>query len=163
MVSSESSMEFGQSANFISAADLTWVACAMGLAYVLRYGWVWNGPPGHSAAISRPLCWRRYLYGSCSPHGSSWTGSCSGWRFSSVVSQLLLAVSLLIVTLLVCGYLLRLYVSRLMLGYFCLLLFLGLSTNPIRCVFRLPIPISKRCRTQSRHCRQRIFSSRDGR
>jgi lipopolysaccharide/colanic/teichoic acid biosynthesis glycosyltransferase len=119
-------MKFDNLRNFISAADLTWVACAMGLAYVLRYGWVWNGPPGHSAAIFTPPLLASVLVWILLSARLQLDGFRSGWRFSSVVSQLLLAVSLLIVTLLVCGYLLRLYVSRLMLGYFCLLLFLGL-------------------------------------
>ncbi len=48
-----------------------------------------------------------------------------GWRFSAVVSQLLSAVSLLMMSLIVGGYLARQYVSRLLLGYFGLLLFAG--------------------------------------
>jgi lipopolysaccharide/colanic/teichoic acid biosynthesis glycosyltransferase len=41
-----------------------------------------------------------------------------GWRFPAVLSQLLLAMSIVILTLLASGYMFRAYVSRLVVGYF---------------------------------------------
>jgi lipopolysaccharide/colanic/teichoic acid biosynthesis glycosyltransferase len=50
-----------------------------------------------------------------------------GWRLSAVVSQLLLAVSGLMLILLAGGYLFRSYVSRLALVYFSVLLYVGFA------------------------------------
>src|ERR1700730_3133116 len=118
-------MKFDNLRSWISAADLAWVAIAMALAYLLRYGWVWNGPPGRSAAIFMLPLLAAILVWSLLSSRLHLDGIHGGWRFSAVVSQLLPAVSLLMVTLLVGGYLVRQYVSRLMLGYFCLLLLVG--------------------------------------
>src|SRR5258708_39810776 len=48
-----------------------------------------------------------------------------GWRFSAVLSQLFPAVLSLMVILLASGYITRWYMSRLALGYFGVLLFIG--------------------------------------
>jgi lipopolysaccharide/colanic/teichoic acid biosynthesis glycosyltransferase len=111
--------------SWISVADLAWVTIAMALAYLLRYGWAWDGPPGRSAAMFLLPSLAAALIWSLLSSRLQLDGFRGGWRFSAVVSQLLSAVALLMMSLLVGGYLARQYVSRLMLGYFGVLLFAG--------------------------------------
>src|ERR1700730_11893384 len=118
-------MKFHNLRNWISVVDLAWIAIAMALAYLLRYGWAWDGPPGRSAAIFMLPSLVAVLVWSLLSSRLQLDGFRGGWRFSAVFSQLLSAVSLLMMSLLVGGYLGRQYVSRLMLGYFGLLLFVG--------------------------------------
>lgn len=110
---------------WILAADLAWSLLAFLGAEALRYDGVWN-PVGRAASESllpflagTAILWF-FL--------SSWMKlDCfrGGWRFPAVVSQVLLAVLCLMFVLLSAGYLWRGYVSRLALGYFGILLFLG--------------------------------------
>src|SRR5690242_15168510 len=118
-------MKFDNLRNWISVADSAWVAIAISLAYLLRYGWAWDGPPGRSAAIFMVPSLAAVLVWSVLSTRLQLDGFRGGWRFSAVVSQLLSAVSLLKMSLLVSGYLARQYVSRLMLAYFGLLLLVG--------------------------------------
>jgi lipopolysaccharide/colanic/teichoic acid biosynthesis glycosyltransferase len=118
-------MKFENLRKWISMVDLAWVAIAATLAYLLRYGWAWEGPAGRSAAIFVLPSLAAILAWSLLSSRLQLDGFRGGWRFSAVVSQLLSAVSLLMMFLLVGGYLARQYVSRLMLGYFGLLLFVG--------------------------------------
>jgi len=111
--------------NSILTADLAWGALAMPLAYLMRYGWVWRGPKDNSALIFLPPLMAVLLFWSVM---SSWVrldGFRASWVFAAVVSQLLLAVAALMSALFAIAYLGRQFVSRLTLGYFGLLLFLG--------------------------------------
>lgn len=111
--------------NSILTADLAWGMLAMPLAYLMRYGWVWHGPTDNSALIFVPPLMAALLVWSVM---SSWVrldGFRAGGAFPAVVSQLLLAVLALMSTLFAIGYLVREFISRLALGYFGLLLFLG--------------------------------------
>jgi lipopolysaccharide/colanic/teichoic acid biosynthesis glycosyltransferase len=118
-------MKFDNLRKWIWVADSAWVAVAMALAYLLRYGWAWDGPPGRSAALFLLPLLVAVLVWSWLSSRLQLDGFRGGWRFSAVVSQLLSAVSLLMMSLLVGGYLARQYVSRLLLGYFGLLLLAG--------------------------------------
>jgi lipopolysaccharide/colanic/teichoic acid biosynthesis glycosyltransferase len=121
--------------NSILTADLVWGMLAMPIAYLMRYGWVWHGPTDRSAAIFIPPLMAALLFWSVM---SSWVrldGFRTGWMFSAVVSQLLLAVLGVMLALFAIAYLLREYISRLTLGYFGLLLFSGFLT--IRLIARL--------------------------
>jgi lipopolysaccharide/colanic/teichoic acid biosynthesis glycosyltransferase len=109
----------------ILVMDLAWVAAAMGFACLLRYGWRWNGPEGVAVLSFLPVLlvalglW--FLL-------SSWLeldGFRGGWYFSAIVSRLFVAVTWLMLALLASAFLRREYVSRLVLGYFGGLLFLG--------------------------------------
>jgi lipopolysaccharide/colanic/teichoic acid biosynthesis glycosyltransferase len=109
----------------IMASDLAWIVAAMGFAYLVRYGWVWNGPDQGSVLIFAPLLlvalggWVLL---------SSWLkldGFRGGWYSPAILSQLFVAISWLMLTLLAVAYLRREYVSRLVLSYFWILLFLG--------------------------------------
>jgi len=113
---------------WILTADLAWMPVAFALGYFLRYGshWypsmdrvLWTYMPFVSAAM---LLWL-WL--------SSWMkldGFRLGWYFPAVASQLILADLSLILLLPAGGYLARFYISRLLLGYFAALLFLGFLT-----------------------------------
>jgi lipopolysaccharide/colanic/teichoic acid biosynthesis glycosyltransferase len=118
-------MKFDNLRKWIWVADSTWIAIAMALAYLLRYGWAWEGPPGRSAALFLLPSLATLLVWTLLSSRLQLDGFRGGWRFSAVISQLLSAVSLLMMSLLVGGYLGRQYVSRLLLGYFGLLLFAG--------------------------------------
>jgi len=111
--------------NSILKADLAWGMIAMLLAYLLRYGWIWHGPKDRTALVFIPPLMATLLLWSVM---SSWVrldGFRSGWLFSAVMSQVLLSVVALMCALFTLAYLSREFISRLALGYFGLLLFLG--------------------------------------
>lgn len=110
----------------ILAADLCWCLSAMALSYLLRYAQAWQDPARVPASAFAPFAVSALLF---------WTVLClllpldgfrGGWRFSAILSQLFPAVSSLMVILFAGAYLARLFMSRLVLGYFGILLFLGL-------------------------------------
>jgi lipopolysaccharide/colanic/teichoic acid biosynthesis glycosyltransferase len=111
--------------NTVLTADLAWGVLAMPLAYLLRYGWIWHGTAHSSALIFVPPLMATLLLWSVMSAWVRLDGFRAGWVFSAVVSQLFLAVLALMCALFTLAYLLREYVSRLALGYFGLLLFLG--------------------------------------
>jgi lipopolysaccharide/colanic/teichoic acid biosynthesis glycosyltransferase len=112
-------------ANCILAADLILIPAALALAYVFRYGLVWNGPAQGSFLIFLPLVVVSLLLW---VFLSSWMKlDCfgGGWRFPAVASQVFLAVGCMMGLLLTASYLAREYLSRLALSYFGILLFFG--------------------------------------
>ena len=94
------------------------------LPFALRVG-LGGARPGRSAALFLLPSLAAVLVWSWLSSRLQLDGFRGGWRFSAVVSQLLSAVSLLMMSLIVGGYLARQYVSRLLLGYFGLLLLAG--------------------------------------
>jgi lipopolysaccharide/colanic/teichoic acid biosynthesis glycosyltransferase len=106
----------------------------MGLGYLCRYGCVWRGPVGGSALTFLPFlivaigCWTLLS----SRFGLD--GFRGGWHSPAIVSELFLSISSLMVILLALAYLRREYVSRLVLSYFGLAIFLGFLA--IRLAFR---------------------------
>ena len=106
----------------------------MVLGYLCRYGWVWHGPVGGSALTFVPFlviaigCWMLLS----SRFGLD--GFRRGWYSPAIISELLLSISTLMVILLALAYLRREYVSRLVLSYFGLAVFLGFLA--IRFAFR---------------------------
>jgi lipopolysaccharide/colanic/teichoic acid biosynthesis glycosyltransferase len=111
--------------NTILTADLVWGVLAMPLAYLMRYGWVWHGPADNTALVFAPALLTAILFWSLMSSWMRLDGFRAGWAFPAVASQLLLSVSALMSALFALGYLLRQFISRLALGYFGLLLFLG--------------------------------------
>lgn len=117
--------------HWILAADIAWSVIALALAYVLRYGFTWHGPSdGTFLAFVPPLLiavsgWALIF---------SWMkldGFRRGWDLPATLSQLFLALCLLMAVLMAGAYLLRIFVSRLTLSYFGILLFIGFLS--IRC------------------------------
>jgi lipopolysaccharide/colanic/teichoic acid biosynthesis glycosyltransferase len=110
---------------WILAADLLWLAIAFLCADVLRYGVHWGDAQEHFAHNLLPfLCVAWLLWGLLSSK-MSLDGFRGGWHSPAMVSALFLGVSFLMTLLLAGTYLRRLYVSRLALGYFGILLLVG--------------------------------------
>jgi lipopolysaccharide/colanic/teichoic acid biosynthesis glycosyltransferase len=113
--------------NWILAADLLWIIAAFAGAALLRYGL--RGAIGVSAPVHSLL---PFLALSMALWGFLFyrfhlEGFYGGWRFSAVVSRLFLAVLCLMGGLLAPAYLARVYVSRLTLAYFGILLLIGFA------------------------------------
>jgi lipopolysaccharide/colanic/teichoic acid biosynthesis glycosyltransferase len=103
---------------WVLVADLVWLGIGMSLAWLMRYGAEWN-PQQHSAMQIYTLT----LLGAGLIWSVLWAcfdldGSKGGWRLPAIISHLLLAVAIVMVTLLSLAYVLRIYESRLVLGYF---------------------------------------------
>ena len=109
----------------IMASDLAWIMIAMGIAYLARYGWVWNGPDGGTVLIFAPLLFVAVGIWVLLSTRLKLDGFRGGWYSPAILSQLFVATSWLMLTLLAVAYLRREYVSRLVLAYFWILLFLG--------------------------------------
>jgi len=109
----------------ILGADLIWAVAAMGLAYCLRYGGEGQNLERAPALVfAPPLLLALFLWSAL----SIWLrldGFRGGWRVPAVLSQLFPAVLGLMAMLFAAGYVARIYTSRLVLGYFGVLLFLG--------------------------------------
>jgi lipopolysaccharide/colanic/teichoic acid biosynthesis glycosyltransferase len=106
-------------------ADLAWSVVAMCTAVALRYGASWSGPDKESALHLLPFLAAGWLIWISFSLLLPLDGFRGGWRFSALVSHLLLAVGGLMAILLSGGYLFRSYVSRLALAQFGGLLFAG--------------------------------------
>jgi lipopolysaccharide/colanic/teichoic acid biosynthesis glycosyltransferase len=110
---------------WILAADLLWLAISFLCADVFRYGVHWGDAQERFAHNLLPfLCVAWLLWGLLFSK-MSLDGFRGGWHSPAMVSSLFLGVSLLMTLLLAGSYLSRLYVSRLALGYFGILLLLG--------------------------------------
>ncbi|HXM22006.1 MAG TPA: sugar transferase [Terriglobales bacterium] len=110
---------------WILLADLCWASAALLCAEVLRYGITWNSTDRISAHRLLPFLAATWILWAVF---SSWMKlDCfsGGWHFPAVISHLFLAVCGLMGLLLGAGYLAQRFVSRLALGYFGFLLFLG--------------------------------------
>jgi lipopolysaccharide/colanic/teichoic acid biosynthesis glycosyltransferase len=119
----------------VLVADLAWTIIAMGFAYLCRYGWVWHRPSEDSALTFFQflvLALGLWILFSSRLNLDGFRG---GWYSPAIVSQLLVAVSALMVMLLAIAYLRREYASRLVLSYFGIVIFLGFVA--IRFAFRL--------------------------
>jgi lipopolysaccharide/colanic/teichoic acid biosynthesis glycosyltransferase len=109
----------------IIASDFAWIVAAMGFAYLLRYGWVWNGPDEGSVLTFAPLLLVALGGWVLLSSRLKLDGFRGGWYSPAILSQLFVATTGLMLTLLAVAYLRREYVSRLVLSYFWILLFLG--------------------------------------
>lgn len=110
----------------ILGADLCWSVVAMAASYALRYEHAWQDPARIPVSTFVPFIATALLFWSVLSSWLSLDGFRGGWRFSAMLSQLFPAVLSLMVLLVAGAYLARLYTSRLVLGYFAVLLFVGL-------------------------------------
>jgi len=117
--------------HWILAGDITWAFIALPLAYVMRYGFTWHGPTdGTFFTFVPPLLVAVAIWALI----FSWMkldGFRRGWDLPATLSQLFLALCLLMAVLMAGAYLLRIFLSRLTLSYFGFLLFVGFLS--IRC------------------------------
>jgi lipopolysaccharide/colanic/teichoic acid biosynthesis glycosyltransferase len=117
--------------HWILAGDITWALIALPLAYVMRYGFTWYGPTnGTFLTLVPPLLGAVAVWAFIFPW-MKLDGFRRGWDLPATLSQLLLALSLLMAVLMAGAYLLRIFLSRLTLSYFGILLFIGFLS--IRC------------------------------
>jgi lipopolysaccharide/colanic/teichoic acid biosynthesis glycosyltransferase len=110
----------------ILGADLIWAVASMGLAYLLRYGWGSPAPDQSSIVAFVPLLLLALFLWSVMSSWLQLDGFRGGWRVPAVLSQLFPAVLGLMAMLFAGAYAAQIYISRLVLGYFGMLLFLGL-------------------------------------
>ncbi len=110
----------------ILGADLGWSVVAMAASYALRYEHTWQNSARTPAVTFVPFVATVLLFWGVLSSWLSLDGFRGGWRFSAMLSQLFPAVSSLMVLLFAGAYLARLYTSRLVLGYFAILFFVGL-------------------------------------
>jgi len=110
---------------WILASDLLWVATAFFAADFLRYGIVWSTAQERFAHELLPFLFGAWLIWALLSNKMNLDGFRGGWHFPAIVSELLLAVLLLMTILLAISYLAQRYVSRLAFGYFGILLLIG--------------------------------------
>lgn len=98
---------------------------AMVLAFVMRFGWTWHDPLGNPASLYvAPLLIAMGLWVVLfSP--MQLDGFSKGWHPPAILSQLFLAIWLLMMALFAGGYVARIFISRLVFAYFGVLLLLG--------------------------------------
>jgi lipopolysaccharide/colanic/teichoic acid biosynthesis glycosyltransferase len=110
---------------WILLADLCWTSAAFLCAELLRYGMAWSATDRISAQRLLPFLlatWVLWAFFSSWMKLDCFSG---GWRFPAVISHVFLATCGLMSLLLGAGYLAQRFVSRLALGYFGVLLYLG--------------------------------------
>jgi lipopolysaccharide/colanic/teichoic acid biosynthesis glycosyltransferase len=110
----------------IFAADVLWIVTAMTLAYVMRYEHAWHDPTRIPPLPFVPFVIATIVMWTLLSSRLRLDGFQGGWRFSTILSQLLPAVSGIMLLLLAGGFLARWYMSRLVLTCFGVLFFVGL-------------------------------------
>jgi lipopolysaccharide/colanic/teichoic acid biosynthesis glycosyltransferase len=106
-------------------ADLCWSVIAMAVSYGVRYGGSWQNPTRIPVSDFLPFLLFTFVFWTALSFWVHLDGFHGGWRLPAILSQLVPAISALIVLLLAGAYLARWYMSRLVLNGFGLLLFLG--------------------------------------
>jgi lipopolysaccharide/colanic/teichoic acid biosynthesis glycosyltransferase len=118
--------------HWILAGDILWALIALPIAYLMRYGFTWYGPTdGTFLTFVPPLLVAIVLWVVLFPW-MKLDGFRLGWDLSATFSQLFLSLCLLMAILMAGAYLIRVFLSRLTLGYFGILLFIGFVS--LRCV-----------------------------
>ena len=117
--------------HWILAGDIAWAFIALALAYVMRYGFTWHGPADGTFLIFVPPLLAAIAMWALIFSWMKLDGFRRGWDLPATLSQLFLALSLLMAVLMAGAYLLRIFLSRLTLSYFGILLFIGFLS--IRC------------------------------
>jgi lipopolysaccharide/colanic/teichoic acid biosynthesis glycosyltransferase len=97
----------------------------------MRYGFTWYGPTGGTFLTFVPSLLIAIAVWTLISSWMKLDGFRRGWDLSATLSQLFLALCLLMAVLMAGAYLLRIFLSRLTLFYFGLLLFIGFLS--IRC------------------------------
>jgi len=111
--------------HWILAVDLCWMLAAIVVAYFARYGISWHRSDGFSLLTFAPILLGSSALWAVMFSAMKLDGFRRGWDFSAVISQLFLAVCLLLTFLFAGSYVIRSFVSRLALGFFSVLLFAG--------------------------------------
>jgi lipopolysaccharide/colanic/teichoic acid biosynthesis glycosyltransferase len=110
----------------ILVSDLCLCVASMALSYCLRYEPVWQSPAKIPAPDFLPFVGFAVLYWTALSLWVHLDGFRGGWRFPAILSQLLAAVTILMVLLFSGAYLTRWYTSRLILSCFGIVFLVGL-------------------------------------
>jgi lipopolysaccharide/colanic/teichoic acid biosynthesis glycosyltransferase len=110
---------------WILGADELWTVLAMAVAFVLRFGLTWHDSIGNSAMTYLPPLLLSLVLWAVLFSPMQLDGFSKGWHPSAILSQLFLAISFLMMALLAGGYVIRVFMSRLVFAYFGVLLFTG--------------------------------------
>jgi len=110
---------------WILLADLVWIAGALLISDLLRFGFTWTADERVSIHALFPFAVATIVIWTALSFFMQMDGFRGGWKLSTVFSHLLIGTCFTTVVLLTSGYLFRSYVSRLALGYFLGLLFSG--------------------------------------
>jgi lipopolysaccharide/colanic/teichoic acid biosynthesis glycosyltransferase len=110
---------------WIWAADLLWIFCAFLGADLLRFGTTWTPDERMSIHALVPFTIAAGVTWSGLSLFMQMDGFRGGWRFSAVISQLLLGLTCTLGLLAILGWFTRSAISRLALTYFMLLLAAG--------------------------------------
>jgi len=105
---------------YILGSDVIWLAAALGVSYGLRYSQLDPPNPFYGFLIFMGGGVWALLFAAMSLDCFD-----GGWRFSVAVGKMVRATSLLMILIIVCAYLAKLYYSRLLLMYFAALLLVG--------------------------------------
>jgi lipopolysaccharide/colanic/teichoic acid biosynthesis glycosyltransferase len=116
-------------------ADLLWIPFALLLSYFSRYGEFHRSAVWQFIQVYLPVLLIVLLLWAVLSAKKELHGFRGGWSFPTILSQVTVGLSLLMIVLLSLAFLTRQYYSRLVLGYFTLYLFLGFVGN--RCLARL--------------------------
>jgi len=103
---------------WILVSDVVWLIISMLFACLIRYGSTLTAQPKSTLLVFSSMLVEAAIIWSFLSIRLGLDGFRGGWRFPAVLSQILLAVSIVMVTLLAFGYLFRAYVSRLVAAYF---------------------------------------------
>jgi len=110
---------------WILGADLAWALVALTLSYLMRYGLNRYGPTEGSFLIFLPPFLVAIALWTIIFVWMKLDGFQHGWNPSAVLAQLFIALTLLMLVFLAGGYVLKVFISRLILAYFFTLLFVG--------------------------------------
>jgi lipopolysaccharide/colanic/teichoic acid biosynthesis glycosyltransferase len=111
--------------HWIFGADVMWILVAMTLAYIFRYGFVLYPTPRDVLWTYWPVVLASVLLWAVLFSRMKLDGFRLGWSLPTVVSQLLLATCSVLLGVFAVGYLVQQYLSRLVLAYWGVLLFVG--------------------------------------
>ncbi|MGB8065789.1 MAG: sugar transferase [Candidatus Sulfotelmatobacter sp.] len=105
----------------VFSLDAVWIVLALGVSYALRYSEVRLIPPAFYGLLifTSVAAWVMLF------HTLRLDGFDGGWRIGTMVGRTAFASAVLIASVLTVAYLDRFYYSRLLLGYFSLLSFVG--------------------------------------
>lgn len=103
---------------WILTSDVVWLLIAMLSGSLMRYGSSLTTLPSPTLLIFAIMLLEASIVWTFLWTRLGLDGFRGGWRLPAVLSQMVLAVSILMIIILASGYLFRIYVSRLVVGYF---------------------------------------------
>lgn len=110
---------------WLLVADLLWLIVSVISACYLRYGLAWRYEPRSTIESFVLTLLGSWVIWPALSQFADLGGSRQGWRVPAIISHLVLMVAVMMFVLLTAAYLTRIYFSRLAIGYFAVVSFLG--------------------------------------